>query len=345
MNPFNSMAQSPDADKMLLNPYKQPPCPIIPNRIFLAYTSMRKTKALAWFARLQDSQVSNSDKAAFVEWLAASPDHQAAFNKVEQLWQSAELNQALSHYAAIPIPVTRQRNQAMRWATAASIILVCGWIANSSGLINRWQADYVTATGEQRRIELADGSAMILNTDSAVSLNFSDAQRGIKLLQGEAYFEVQPDKTKPFIVATEQGTVRVVGTRFTVKAGESTEVDVDSGIVACTGEISGNVQLTAGQHTEISPNNVSPASSINPTRSFAWLKGRLIFQDQTLAQVLAELDRYHPGVILIADAKLGQTRITGNYKLDDTATVIHNLADIVGAKIITISPYLTVLKS
>lgn len=307
--------------------------------------SRAQEQALAWFARLQDSHVSNSDKTAFAQWLTENPAHQAAFNRIEQLWQSPALNQALNHYAVIPFPVTRKRNQAMRWATAASIVLMCGYLAIASGVINRWQADYVTATGEQRRIELADGSAMILNTDSAVRLNFSESQRGIKLLQGEVFFEVQPDKTKPFIVATEQGTVRVVGTRFTVKTGETTQVDVDSGIVACAGEISGNVQLTAGQQTEISANTVSPASAINPIRSFAWLKGRLIFQDQTLAQVLAELDRYHPGVILISDAKLAQTRITGNYKLDDTAAVVRTLAEIVGAKIMTISPYLTVLKS
>jgi transmembrane sensor len=307
--------------------------------------SRAQDQALAWFARLQDSQVSNRDKAAFVEWLAASPDHQAAFNQVEQLWQSAELTQALSQYAAIPFPVTRKRNQPMRWATAASMVLVCGWLAIASGIIKRWQADYVTETGEQRRIELADGSTMTLNTDSAISLDFSEKQRGIKLLQGEVYFEVQPDKTKPFVVATEHGTVRVVGTRFTVKVGEKTEVDVDSGIVACAGDNSGKVQLTAGQHAEITENNVSPATPINPSRSIAWLKGRLIFQDQTLAQVLAELDRYHPGVILIADAKLGQTRITGNYKLNDTAAVVRTLADIIGAKVMTLSPYLTVLKS
>lgn len=303
-------------------------------------------QALAWFAHLQDSKVSDSDKAAFAQWLAANPAHQTAFNKVEQLWQSPELNQALSQYAAIPLPVaSRRRNQPLRWATAASVLLVSGGLLMASGVIIRWQADYVTATGEQRRIELADGSAMTLNTASAVSLNFSDTQRGIKLLQGEAYFEVQPDKTKPFIVATGQGSVRVVGTRFTVKTGEITDVDVDSGVVACAGENGGNVQLTAGQHAEISTNKVSPATAINPIRSFAWLKGRLIFQDQTLAQVIAELDRYHPGAILIANAKLGQTRITGNYKLNDTTAVIHTLADIIGAKVFTISPYLTVLKS
>ncbi len=156
--------------------------------------SYAQDQALAWFARLQDSQVSNSDKTAFAQWLAENPAHQAAFNRVEQLWQSPALNQALSQYAAIPFPVTHKRNQAMRWATAASIVLVCGWLAIASGIINRWQADYVTATGEQKRIELADGSAMILNTDSAVTLNFSESQRGIKLLQGEVFFEVQPDK-------------------------------------------------------------------------------------------------------------------------------------------------------
>lgn len=302
-------------------------------------------QALAWFARLQDNQSSVTDKAAFSEWLAASPAHQTAYDKVVQLWQSPALNAALSHHPVIPLRPTPRKSTAPRWAVAASVLLLCGWFLASAGWLQRWQADIATVTGEQRRVMLADGSALILNTNSAVKLDYAGERRGVTLLSGEAYFEVQPDKNHPFIVSTAQGTVQVVGTRFSVKAGDTTQVDVESGIVICSAEQGQNRQLSVGQHTEINTQSVAEISNSDTGKTFAWLKGRLIFQDQTLSDVITELDRYHPGVIVIADAKLAQTRITGNYKLDDTTALINTLANLVGAKVLGVSPYLTLLKS
>jgi transmembrane sensor len=302
-------------------------------------------QALAWFARLQDSKSSTNDKAAFREWLAANPAHQTAYDKVVQLWQSPALNAALSQRALIPLRPAQRKSSAPRWAAAASVLLLSGWFLASTDWLQRWQADISTATGEQRRVTLADGSALILNTDSAIKLDYASQQRGVTLLSGEAYFEVQPEKNRPFIVSTAQGTVSVVGTRFSVKTGDTTQVDVESGVVICSAAQGQNRQLSVGQHTDINTQSVAEISNIDTGKTFAWLKGRLIFQDQTLRDVITELDRYHPGVIVIADAKLAQTRITGNYKLDDTTALIQTLANIVGAKVLGVSPYLTVLKS
>ncbi len=308
--------------------------------------SLSKTQdqALAWFARLQDSKANQHDRAEFADWLAASPANQAAYDKVAQLWQSPALNVALSQYAAIPLPQRQQRLRPQRWAAAACIALTSGWLLLSSGLIERWQADALTSTGEQRRIVLSDGSAVTLNTDTALAFNTVGERRGVKILSGEAYFEVQPDKTRPFIVETDQGTVRVVGTRFSVKTGDITQIDVESGIVVCAGQQGDSRQLTAGQHTSITGQGVATVTDIDAGRAFAWLNGRLIFQDQPLAEVIAELDRYHPGAIVITDAKLAQIRVTGNYKLESTAAIVRALADITGARVINLSPYLTVLK-
>jgi len=309
-------------------------------------SSLSKTQdqALAWFARLQDSKANQDDRAKFADWLAANPAHQAAYDKVVQLWQSPALNVALSQYAAIPLPPKQRKLPLHRWAAAACIVLTSGWLLLASGWVERWQADAVTDTGEQRRIVLADGSAVTLNTDTALAFNYLGERRGVKILSGEAYFEVQPDKSRPFIVETEQGTVRVVGTRFSVKTGDATQVDVESGIVVCAGQQGDSRQLTAGQHSSIASQGVAAVTDINAGRAFAWLNGRLIFQDQPLAEVIAELDRYHPGVIVITDAKLAQTRVTGNYKLEDTAAIVRALAGIAGARLINLSPYLTVLK-
>ncbi|MFI3186998.1 MAG: FecR family protein [Methylococcaceae bacterium] len=307
--------------------------------------SKTQDQALVWFARLQDSKASSCDRAEFAEWLAACPAHQVAYDKVAQLWQSSALNVALSHYAAIPLPQKQQKLPLQRWVAAACIVFTSGWLLLGSGLIERWQADAVTATGEQRRIVLADGSAVTLNTDTALVFNTDGERRGVKILSGEAYFEVQPDKAKPFIIETEQGTVRVVGTRFNVKTGEVTSVDVESGIVVCADRQGDSRQLTAGQHTRIDNLGVAALTEIDVSQAFAWLKGRLIFQNQPLAEVIAELDRYHPGAIVITDEKLAKTRVTGNYKLEDTAAIVRALADISGARVINLSPYLTLLKS
>lgn len=319
--------------------------PSVPHQDTPASLDNTQDQALAWFARLQDSKASTDDKTAFANWLAASPSHRSAYEKVVQLWQSPSLTAALSHHVTIPLHPARRPFTMPQWAAAACIILISGWFLVSTGWLQRWQADIMTATGEQRRVMLADGSAMTLNTDSAATLNDAGEQRGVSLLSGEAYFEVQADKDRPFIVTTPQGTVRVVGTRFSVKTGDTTQVNVESGIVICSANSGQSRQLSVGQHTEIAEQSVAEISHIDTSQSLAWLKGRLIFQDRTLAEVIAELDRYHPGVIAIADTKLANARITGNYKLEDTNSLLQTLANITGAKIMNISPYLTVLKS
>lgn len=305
-------------------------------------------QALAWFARLQDGKATQRDRDDFADWLAANPEHEQAYGKVLTLWQSPALEAAMSHFAAIPLPPTKtspHRFEARRWVAAACLLLASAWLLHAWGWTIRWQADIVTAAGEQHREILADGSVVVLNTDSAIKLDYAGERRGITLLSGEAYFEVQPDKTRPFVVSTEQGTIRVVGTRFSVKTGGSTQVAVESGIVACTANQGESRQLTAGQRTDVSEQGVADISNVDTGKAFAWLKGRLIFQDWTLADVIAELDRYHPGAIVIADAKLAQIRVSGNYKLEDTMAVVRSLAGIAGAKVIQLSPYLTVLKS
>ncbi|MEC4748518.1 FecR family protein [Methylomicrobium sp. Wu6] len=299
-------------------------------------------EALTWFARLQDSKAGPEVRRAFAAWRDACPEHAEAYAQVIELWQAPALDAALAHYAVIPLPV--RRTPLRLWAAAACLLLTMGWGLHAGGLLDRWRADYVTVAGEQRRIMLADGSAVTLNTDTALVSDFDGERRGIRILHGEAYFEVKPDSARPFIVTAEAATVRVVGTRFTVRAGGDTLVAVESGIVACAAGTGATLRLTADQQAAISAHGVEKRSDADNGPAFAWLQGRLIFQDRPLAEVIAELDRYHPGIIYLAGGKLAVTRITGNYKLGDTGAVIRSLANITGAQVMHLSPYLTVLK-
>ena len=298
-------------------------------------------EAAAWFARLQSSQANLGDQKSFEQWRNASPEHAQAYAQVSQLWQSPVLDAALSRYAAI---LPRPRHYRRQWLTAACVLFICGWGIHALGLIDRWQADYVTATGEQRMVSLADGSTVTLNTDSAIQVNNSEGQRGVRLLRGEAFFNVKPDKAKPFIVNAEANTVRVVGTRFTVHTGNMTQVAVESGIVLCANGRGDKTQLNAGQQTLMDDHQASTVITIDEMQTFAWTNGRLVFKNRSLGEVIAELDRYQPGSIVIANAKLGQTRVSGNYKLQDIPAVVNSLANIVGAKVTTLSVYLTVLR-
>lgn len=298
-------------------------------------------EAAAWFARLQSSQANIGDLKSFEQWREASPEHAQAYAQVSQLWQSPVLDAALSRYAAI---LPKPRSYRRHWLAAACMLFICGWGIHALGLIDRWQADYVTATGEQRMVSLADGSTVTLNTDSAIQVNNSEGQRGVRLLRGEAFFNVKPDKAKPFIVNAAANTVRVVGTQFTVSTGDLTQVAVASGIVLCANGRGDKTQLTAGQQTLIDDHQASPALAIDDTQTFAWTKGRLVFKNRSLGDVIAELDRYQQGSIVIANATLAQTRVSGNYKLQDIPAVVNSLANIANAKVTTLSPYLTILR-
>ncbi|MBK8815562.1 MAG: FecR family protein [Methylococcaceae bacterium] len=303
--------------------------------------SVALDEAAAWLARLQSSQVKPGDYQSFEQWRTASPEHDQAYAQVTQLWQSPVLDAALSRYAAI---VPRPRSYRRHWLAAACVLFICGWGIHTLGLIDRWQADYVTATGEQRTVSLADGSTVTLNTDSAIQVNNSEGHRGVRLLRGEAFFNVTPDKAKPFIVNAEANTVRVVGTQFAVSTGDRTQVAVASGIVLCANGRGDQTQLTAGQQTLMDDRQASLALAIYDSQAFAWTKGRMAFKNRSLGEVIAELDRYQPGRIVIANSKITQTRVSGNYKLQDIPAVVNSLANIVGAKVTMLSPYLTVLR-
>lgn len=299
--------------------------------------------ALAWFTRLRSPEAGASDRAAFIDWLSADPSHKEAYNKVKRLWQSPALSDALLRMDE-PLPILQKRRYFQAWAMAASLLIFTAWGLFAFGFMDRWRSDYSTIAGEQSRVILADGSSVTLNTDSALALDFSENKRGVRLLRGEAFFEVQSDRSRPFTVSTDKGQVQVIGTRFNVQVGNSTSVDVESGIVACANQRGEEVRLSIGQHADISTQGVSSPVPVDVNRAFAWLNKRLIFQDQPLYAVLEELDRYHKGRIFLSNEKLAQIQVSGNYKLDDTAAILQSLADIVGAQAISITPYVTVLR-
>lgn len=293
-----------------------------------------RKEAVAWYARLCSGSAGDAERQAWLRWHAAHPDHQRAWQRIEAM--RATLQQAP---AGIASPVLRARlaagSQARR-QVLRSVLLLAGsgslgylsWQkAEQHGLVQPLLADYSTAIGHQRRVALPDGSLLILNTGSAVDVRFDGRQRRVRLLTGEILVETArhrlgpaaPVDTRPFIVETEQGKVRALGTRFTVRQFEDhAQVAVlDDAVELRAAQLPARaVIVRAGQQARLTSSAIEAPQQVDESAGL-WHTGNLLVNDRSLGQVVAELARYRRGR-LVCDAAVAQLRISGVFPLADT---------------------------
>lgn len=275
-----------------------------------------------WLTLLHSPFAGPEQRQAFRKWLAENPANRAAWEKSRAFWQkTASLNEqqitALEQQLKAPgkaQPAHKRqplhRFQAWPLPVFACLLLTI-WFA--TGAWPGYFADYRTATGEQRLVQLSDGSSVLLNTESALSVEFSDTSRMVTLHGGEAYFKVAPDAHRPFEVQTETGRVRALGTAFDIKQlGNDMAVTVYEHAVRVTFSQGETVErLNEGERVAANGQHRGPVETVNLKQAQAWRDHRLVFREQRLQQVVAELNRYRPGKIVILDAKLAGHRVTG----------------------------------
>ncbi len=295
-----------------------------------------RKQAVAWYARLCSGSAGEAEQAAWLRWHQQHPDHQRAWQRIEAM--RATLQQAP---AAIASPVLRARLAAggpgRRQVLRSVLLLASGgtvgylsWqSAQQHGLLQPLLADYSTGVGSQRRVALPDGSLLIMNTDSAVDVRFDTAQRRVRLLKGEILIETArhrqgqgtavPSDPHPFIIETMQGTVRALGTRFTVRQfDDHAQVAVlDDAVELRAARLPAQpVILRAGQQARLSASAIGPASQADDNAGL-WHTGSLLVNDRSLGEVVAELARYRRGRLVCA-ANVAQLRISGVFPLADT---------------------------
>lgn len=289
-------------------------------------------QALDWFVRLRDGKQDAATRAEFLAWLSTDPRHEEEFRGLEILWNAKPFLEAVK---ALPVDRSEpMQPRSRRWplraaALAASVLLATG-IWQYPSLTVALQADYVTATGAQTQVSLPDGSTMLLNTDTAVALDFDAGRRQVRLLRGEAFFDVVHDPAHPFTVSGQYGAVEVLGTAFAVRTGnDEDEVVLERGRVQvlCLCEGQPRAVLAPGETVSITASAVSPVHAADPSATLAWREGRIIFENVPLGDVLEELRRYHRGAIFVADERVNQMKVTGNYRLDDVEGAVRTLAD------------------
>ena len=230
---------------------------------------------------------------------------------------------------------------------AAAALALCLVIALAPDMLLRAQADMVTATAEVRSAVLEDGSRLLLAPQSAVALRFADGAREVRLIEGEAFFEVVSDAAAPFRVVAGDSVTTVLGTAFEVRRmGDAEQIAVQHGRVRVAlhdSPSSSATALGAGEWLRIAETGEPLRGRRAPDDVAAWRRGELIARDRPVSEIVDVLRRYHSGAILLQDQAFAAQRVSGIYDLRNPAKALEDLAAAHGARLTEISPWLLVV--
>lgn len=279
--------------------------------------------AATWYVQFQCEPPSPAQLQAWQRWLDGDPSHRHAWEQMERMQK---------HLGALPRDMSRralsagqQRRQVLKVLALFGATGYLGWTLQDQVAPLGWWADYRTHVGERRSLELADGTQLQLNTDSAVDIHFGPTQRLIQLRRGEIM--VRTGKApQPFFVATAQGRVQALGTTFSVRQlSTTTRVGVleDEVRLLPTDILDNDQRLRAGESVEFDRSHIGARQAYGAAQA-AWINGQLIVLNANLGEVVAELDRYRPGT-LRCETQAARLRVSGTFRVDDSEAVLANL--------------------
>lgn len=297
----------------------------------------RRKEAADWFALLSQRRVANSDVMAFAEW-RRKPGNAAAYERIEAMWKAAETLagdadlQETTRQARTPVaPPERARAMVSGLfkplGAAAALVLAFAvgvlWVTNRPDIVT-------TAVGEQRTVRLEDGSQVTLDTGSRIEVRLREDQRTVLLLDGQAYFDVEGDPDRPFVVRAGEASVTAVGTLFSVRRmEEGVKVVLVEGRVSITDRPAasrtwtlapGEQIVTAARRPEVQPADIDEATS--------WTSGRLTFRRTPVAAAVAEMNRYTETPIVLRSTRVSSIPMDGVFDVGDQDGLVAALAEL-----------------
>lgn len=302
-----------------------------------ADADIRRKEAADWFARLNQRRVTTADVRAFSAW-RRDPENARCFARLEAVWSAtATLGrapdiQAMADEASRPRHGRRtgsERSGRLVVIGAVGTVLLAFGVAGSAWLAQR-PAIYATDIGEQRTVELDDGSRLVLDTGSRVAVRFTGDRRAITLTEGQAMFDVERDAGRPFVVRAGDTEVTAVGTRFDVRrSGAGARIILVEGRVAVRQEAASDARwsLSPGQQVVTSAPRPKVAE-VNVVASTSWTAGRLTFDDTPIATAVAEVNRYSRTPIVLQDDRLSSVRVSGVFDVGDIDGFVGALSDL-----------------
>jgi transmembrane sensor len=322
---------------------------IVPNedRVDHAVTpDVLKQQAWDWLRLLHSGQASAEDAQGFRNWVQSSPAHQATYNDVKQRWDALKRpagallknNPDVAAYyqqtrRAQSFSVSRNRRAFL--GVAASAVAVAGvavvypplglWPAPS-----QWNADYRTATGEQRTLALADSVDVTLNTQTSIRRQTAGSETvGVNLIAGEAAVDLRR-AGRPFAVVAGDGRSVAESGRFEVRylAGKVCVTCIDGAVRV--EHPAGDRLLQARQQTIYDAASVSSVAAIDPANVSAWRKGLLVFHQTRLADAVDEINRYRSGRVMLMNAVAGNKAVSGHFSIASLDLALTQLQHVFG---------------
>jgi transmembrane sensor len=330
-------------------------------------------EACAWIAQLETGDATHADMEAFKEWVSRSPRHSTEIKRMAQLSLSLNsLNEIAPEMTAatqVNQNITKSRFRLpVIWmpVMVMSLVFFSFLLTILMPSIPAQTDNYFTQVGESKTVNLTDGSLITLNTDSHIAVTYSDENRVIQLLKGEAYFDVVANKERPFWVYTKGDRVRVVGTEFLIRyiddkfkllvtEGVVNLASLDLDLTMPTDEqesIITNINLdkealslVAGQQIELNkyqpiglnPSLIALVSEKQQRQELSWQDGFHDFTDMALADVAAEVSRYIPEQVIVRDISLKNLKFSGIFRIGESQVLFDALEQGYGLEVLRIN--------
>jgi len=281
-----------------------------------------RAEAAAWIAQLHDERRSPDLEARVHAWLGESEEHRRAFNRMTEAWERSGSIRLRPRGDVAAEAGRRRRFTPRRAALAALLVLI-------SAVLVYYRRDnaVVTGIGQQQVRLLRDGTRVVLNTDTRIEVNYDEHARRVRLIRGEAWFDVAKRPTWPFLVSVDGEEIRALGTSFIVRHDDAQYVSVTlvEGRISVA-PIAHNDEaqprfpqiLNPGQRLIIAQNHAQAVDRPELTRITAWERGRVEFEDTPLAEAADEMNRYSTTHITVADADIGRLRVGGVFRAGDS---------------------------
>lgn len=274
-------------------------------------------EAADWLMQLNDSSVTDADRAACERWRQSDPEHARAWSRAELLLQKFGGLPPQLAMPALSRPAGASRRAAVARLAAVLAVAPVGWAAWQLAGPRAGLDNYETATGARRDVALPDGTQVSLSTATAINVKFDSYQRSIYLRSGAILIKTAPDaQRRPFQVVTAEGTLQALGTRFSVRqeAGRTHIAVLESAVRILPRRAAAAVPpqtLVAGQQAFFTASDVAAVTPADDS-VIAWNQGMLLADKMRLTDFCTELAQWHPGFVR-CDPAVADLRVSGAF--------------------------------
>ncbi|WP_312152222.1 FecR domain-containing protein [Pseudomonas sp.] len=296
--------------------------------------------AATWYVQLNDGSVCPARTQAWQHWLAASPQHAEAWTRVEKLqqqWARVPRQAALSSLGA----AQAQRRDVLKLLGMLLAVGGGSWMLAEQAPYRAMLAEQRTGSRERRSLQLADGSQLQLNVDTALDVRYDAQLRAIELYRGEILVNAAIDpQQRPLVVHTDDGSVQTMGGEFSLRTlSGQTRVGVLQAAVDVRPQhhVDRLLSLQAGQQVSFARDSIDSVRALPPDPT-AWQQGMLSVNDWRLGEFIEELVRYRPGILRCAPS-IRALSISGSFSIDDTNIALANLNKTLPVRVRYLSQY------